>query len=412
MSLQQSLKQDATTLASAIQGASGLSAFRDQQQQRLAALDFPDRKTEQWKYTSLRAMESGHLKRALANDESDSPVPDLGAARIVIRNGQLDSALCDALPEGVTLTRLSDAPELAATDMESLFGTINGASLADGLVLTIAANADVATPIHLAHVADADTPGSTQLRVIVRVGTGARVTVIEHYLGQGPALTNAVTRYQVAANAQLTHYRLSSESTESLHVGLLEFSQQRDSRVESFQFMLGCTLRRNDVHVIMAEPGADLSMKGIFIARGDTHIDNQVCVEHRVPHCTSDQVYKGLAGDAGRAVFNGRIHIHEGAKGTNAELSNKNLLLNPGAEIDSKPELEIYNDDVKCAHGSTVGQMDAAQLFYLRSRGIEEHAAKRMLGEGFVNEVVLSVPHQGVRDWAGPWLAAGLTEGL
>lgn len=221
-----------------------------------------------------------------------------------------------------------------------------------------------------------------------------------------------MTRYNVSANAQLTHYRLSAEATESLHVGLLEFVQHRDSRVESFQFMQGCCLRRNDVHAIMAESGADLSMKGIFLARGQTHIDNQVCVEHRVPHCTSDQVYKGMAGETGQGVFNGRIHIHEGAKGTNAELSNNNLLLNPGAEIDSKPELEIYNDDVKCAHGTTVGQMDALQLFYLRSRGIEEHAAKRMLAEGFVNELVQAMPHDSVRDWAAPWLAAGLTEGL
>ena len=291
MSLQENLKRDAESLALQVQGAEALGDFRDQQRARLAALSFPGRKTEKWKYTSLAALESGHLKRALADDESDSPVPDLGGVRLVVRNGQIDEALSDPLPEGMTLAPLSTAPDLAATDMNSLFETINGATLQDGLVISVAANTNIATPLHLAHVADADTPGSTQLRVVVRLDKGARATVIEHYLGQGPALTNAVTRFDIAASAQLIHYRLSGEAQESLHVGMLEFNQHRDSRVESYQFMLGCRLRRNDIHAVMAEPGAELAMKGIFIARGESHVDNQVCVEHREPHCVSDQVY-------------------------------------------------------------------------------------------------------------------------
>lgn len=412
MDLQTSLKSDATALADQIQSSNGLDAFRQGKQAQLGELSFPDRKQEAWKYTSLHPLQAGHLKRALNSDETTTAPVDIGAARLIIRNGELDLNNSDSLPDGVSMTSLSSSPDQASTDIESLFSIVNGATINDGLLITVDDKASVDRPIQLVHIADANSPGSTSLRVIVKVGSEARATVVEHYLGNGPALTNAVTRYQVAANGQLTHYRLSGESSDSLHIGLLEFELARDSRVESFQFMQGCTLRRNDIHAVMAGSGADLSMKGVFICRGDSHVDNQVCVEHRVPHCTSDQVYKGMAGETGKGVFNGRIHIHEGAKGTNAELSNKNLLLNPGAEIDSKPELEIYNDDVKCAHGTTVGQMDAGQLFYLRSRGVEEHAAKRMLAEGFVNELVEAITDEGIQNWTRPWLAAGLTEGL
>ena len=159
----------------------------------------------------------------------------------------------------------------------------------------------------------------------------------------------------------------------------------------------------------MNKSGAELNMKGIFVVRDNSHVDNQMCVEHAVPNGESDQNFKGLAGERGKAVFNGRIHIHPGASGTNAGLSNKNLLLNPGAEINTKPELEIYNDDVKCAHGTTVGQLDAMQQFYLQSRGIPAAEAKRMLSLGFVNELLMTLPHEKVAQWATPWLEAELT---
>jgi Fe-S cluster assembly protein SufD len=158
----------------------------------------------------------------------------------------------------------------------------------------------------------------------------------------------------------------------------------------------------------MNESGADLVMRGVFIARTKTHVDHQICIEHVAPQCTSDQIFKGIAGESGKAVFNGRIHIHPGAKGSDAKLSNKNLLLSNGAEIDSKPELEIYNDDVKCAHGTTVGQMDSQQQFYLQSRGIDAQAAKRMLGVGFINELLLALPNERVAEWARDWLSASL----
>jgi Fe-S cluster assembly protein SufD len=242
----------------------------------------------------------------------------------------------------------------------------------------------------------------------VVLGTGSRMTLIEQYLGRGPVLTNAVTAIETRDNAHLSHYRLQSEARDSLHIGTLLLRQSGVSRIDSYQLMAGNRLRRNDVRAFIDKSGAELNMNGIFVARDRTHIDNQLCVEHRVPDCTSNQVYRGLAGEKGKAILNGRIHIHPGASGTLAELSNKNLLLNPGAEIYTKPELEIYNDDVKCAHGATVGQLDAGQQFYLQARGVPLAEAKRMLSLGFVNELVMGLPDQTVADWAQPWLAGEL----
>ena len=194
-----------------------------------------------------------------------------------------------------------------------------------------------------------------------------------------------------------------------MHIGTLIIDQQGVSKVDSYQLMTGNRLRRNDVRALVNKSGAELNMKGIFVVRDKSHVDNQLCVEHAVPNCQSDQNFRGLAGESGKAVFNGRIHIHPFASGTNAELSNKNLLLNPGAEINTKPELEIYNDDVKCAHGTTVGQLDAGQQFYLQSRGIPAAEAKRMLSLGFVNELLMALPDAAVTEWAQPWLEAELT---
>ena len=406
------LKQAALQGLDTVTGAEGLATFRAHARDSLAAGAFPDRKHEDWKYTSLKALAPEHMRVIATTPAGDVTVPDLGGVQLVLVNGQLPDLDSVTLPQGVMAQPLSAHQDKATTDMVGPFSALNGAALNDGLLLTVSAGADVDELIHIVHVASAETPASAHPRIVIEVASNARVTLVEQYIGESPVLTNAVTRIDAHCNSQVTHYRLQSEGVDARHISLLEFELQRDAQVTSFQFMQGCALRRNDVHAVMAEPGSNLQMKGVFLARGSSHIDNHICVEHRVPHCESDQVYMGIAGEQGRAVFNGRIHIHDGAKGTNAELSNKNLLLSHEAEIDTKPELEIYNDDVKCAHGTTVGQMDATQLFYLRSRGINEADAKRMLGTGFVNELLLAIPDEPVQAWVTPWLAGALAEGL
>ncbi|MDX1805112.1 MAG: Fe-S cluster assembly protein SufD [Alcanivorax sp.] len=369
----------------------------------LEAARFPERKTERWKYTSLQALADGHLD-ALASGAIQQPLPALSDAVVTINNGELTAS---QLPDGVTLQDIDNQPP-AVNGLETPFAVYNSA-VARPIVLEVAANTRIEQPIHVQIQAASDTPAHCNPRVIVKLNAGAEATVIEHYHGEGQALTNAVTALITADNARLTHYRLQGEAASTLHIGTLIIDQQGTSRVDSYQLMTGNRLRRNDVRALVAKSGAELNIKGIFVVRDKSHVDNQLCVEHSVPNCQSDQNVKGLAGESGKAVFNGRIHIHEGASGTNAQLSNKNLLLNRGAEINTKPELEIYNDDVKCAHGTTVGQLDATQQFYLQSRGIPAAEAKRMLSLGFVNELLMALPHQDVAQWAHPWLEAELT---
>lgn len=365
----------------------------------LEAISFPERKTERWKYTSLQALADGHMN-AVANGELSQPLPALSEFVVTITNGILTAS---TLPDGVSLKQ--DSPTV--NGLETPFAVYNSA-VAQPVVLEVAANTRVEQPIHVQIQSASDAPAHCNPRVVVKLNNGAEATVIEHYHAEGQALTNSVTALITADNAKLTHYRLQGEHASSLFIGTLVIDQQGISTVDSYQLMTGNRLRRNDVHALVSKSGAELNMKGIFVVRDKSHVDNQICVEHSVPNCESDQNFKGLAGESGKAVFNGRIHIHPGASGTNAELSNKNLLLNTGAEINTKPELEIYNDDVKCAHGTTVGQLDPIQQFYLQSRGIPAAEAKRMLSLGFVNELLMSLPHEKVAEWATPWLEAEL----
>ncbi len=365
----------------------------------LEAVSFPERKTERWKYTSLQALADGHMN-AVANGELSQPLPALSEFVVTITNGTLTGS---TLPDGVSLKQ--DSPTV--NGLETPFAVYNSA-VAQPVVLEVAANTRIEQPVHVQIQSASDAPAHCNPRVIVKLNTGAEATVIEHYHAEGQALTNAVTALITADNAKLTHYRLQGEQASTLFIGTLVIDQQGVSTVDSYQLMTGNRLRRNDVHALVSKSGAELNMKGIFVVRDKSHVDNQICVEHSVPNCESDQNFKGLAGESGKAVFNGRIHIHPGASGTNAELSNKNLLLNAGAEINTKPELEIYNDDVKCAHGTTVGQLDPIQQFYLQSRGIPAAEAKRMLSLGFVNELLMSLPHEKVAEWATPWLEAEL----
>jgi Fe-S cluster assembly protein SufD len=400
------LKHSTLTLADSARRDDTLAALRREARDRLSVLPFPDKKQEAWKYTSLQALTAGQLNHAATTTRATPDVAALADYVIVISNGFLPEHL-PALPDGMTALPLSGT-DPSAGNPDTLFGWLNAASLSDGLLLRTERNRKVEGAVHVVFFNHSETPCHAANRLQLELAEGSELTLIEHYVGHGPILANAMTYIHAGANSHLTHYRLQSEAADTLHIGNLQIEQQRDSRVDSSQLMRGNVLRRNDVHVRLLENGAELAMRGIFIARDSSHIDNHINVEHIAPHCPSDQVYKGIAGEKGRAVFNGRIHIHPYAKGSNASLSNNNMLLSHDAEIDSKPELEIYNDDVKCAHGTTIGQMDDAQLFYLRSRGIDEAKAKRMLGTGFVNETLMAITDDTIRDWAINWLGEAL----
>lgn len=406
------LKAQALALANARASTEdALAPLRSAARAHLEESRFPHKKSEQWKYTSLHPLKEGHLTSPAGGDTLPA-LTDFGAPRLVFVNGVF-SRQWSTLPDdgAIEVTRFDGSEAIPLSDEPlSPFAWLNGAAITDGAHVRIKRGKQASQPLHVLHVASAEAQASSQARLRVELEEQSQATIIEQYVGKGPVLTNAVTEISAGAAARLVHYRLQNEAPETLHIGTLVIEQQRDSHVESYQLMAGNILRRNEVQAILAGPGANLELNGAFIGRDAAHVDNQIRVEHRAPHCTSHQLYKGMAGDKARLVFNGRIHIHPGARGTSADLGNNNLLLSNGAEIDTKPELEIYNDDVSCSHGTTVGQMDPLELFYLRSRGISAAQAQRMLGIGFINELLLSLPDESIAEWARPWLAGEVVE--
>lgn len=406
MSLAETLKtQSLATAARAVEA--GARPWQGQARERLATLSFPERRTERWKYTSLQPLADGHLAALAAGAPATRPLPDFGAACVLhVHNGTV--APLPALPPGVSAELASEGDAPAVLQGQDVFTVFNAALARDVLRLRVARDVRVAAPLHLVISASSADPATAPARIELTLEPGAECSLIEHYLGDGPVLTSAVVRIDAGENSQLVHYRLQDDDVDALHVGRVEIDVQAHARVRSFQLMQGNRLRRNEVQGRLLGAGADLSLRGVFLGFGRTHTDNQIGIEHCVPRCTSSQIYRGIIGDRARGVFNGRIHIHPGAAGTDAWLNNANLLLSREAEIDTKPELEIYNDDVKCAHGTTVGQLDPQHLFYLRSRGVAEAEARRMLAVGFVNALLREMPHEAVAQWAGDWLGKTL----
>ena len=227
-------------------------------------------------------------------------------------------------------------------------------------------------------------------RNLIVMGKQSQATIIEHYLGLDDAryLSNTVTEVITNDSARLTHYKLQQESLQGFHVGYLSARQERDSRIESHSISLGGDIVRNDIDVELSAPGAHLSLNGLYMAGGNQHIDNHTLVHHAKPHTGSEENYRGVLNDRARGVFNGKVVVHKQAQKTVAQQANANLLLSDDAEIDTKPELEIYADDVKCSHGATIGRLDESMLFYLRARAIEEDTARSLLTFAFADEVI------------------------
>lgn len=421
---------DLSTLAGALagyaQGPAWLADHRAEARRQLAQARFPQRKTESWKYSSTFALAaSGALATAAHTAATKLPadaVPALDAWRLVLVNGVPDATQSTLPADGsLIVSPLSSLPTAEQAHARSLlalgdtarlpFAALNSAAFVDGVYVRVAAGAAPAKPLHVVLHSTGTQPATVQVRVLVRLEPRAALTLIEQYSGDGADLyTNAATTIELGRDAQLDLVRVQQEDHRQWFTGSLHVQQQANSHCRAHLLMTGSRLKRNDITCVLAEPGAELSLAGAFLAGAGEHIDNQVSIEHAAPHATSNQVFKGVVGGNGRAVFNGRIHIHPGAKQTSAELVNNNLLLSPEADVDTKPELEIYNDDVKCSHGATVGQINETAVFYLQSRGIAKADAELMISLGFVNALVDALPVPALADWlrasfAG-WFAA------
>ncbi|MBI4185078.1 MAG: Fe-S cluster assembly protein SufD [Proteobacteria bacterium] len=394
-------------------GPAWLAAARAEALARFREAGVPTPKVESWKYTNLARLARTAFAPALAIDGGAQAIPAgrglalPGAARLVSVNGRFRPDLSDlaTLPAGVEVeglaAHLAHAPEGLAGELGRLvglagrpFAALNAALWQDGLVLRVAPGATIETPLHLISIGVAGgEPSLFHPRLLVRVGKGASATLVESHvsLGGEPCFANEVSEVTLAEGAVFHHYRLIDEAPESYHIGTSGMSIGRDAHYDSFAFTVGGRLVRSEVHLRLDGPGSDAHVNGAYLVGGESHVDNTGLIEHVAPHASSRQTFKGVLFGRARGVFQGKILVRRDAQKTDGYQLHQALLLSPGAEVDAKPELEIYADDVKCSHGATTGALDADALFYLMSRGIAEAEAWRMLTEAFVKEVIEEV---------------------
>lgn len=395
-----------------------LSDLRQQAIARFDQLGFPTSKQEQWKYTRTTAIEKYRFKSTTAAKD----VPTLAdiqaflltpSFRLVFVDGHFHpelSQLPETLPTGMVLTHLANAfvththeleTHLAchAHDHDRHFAALNTAFMSDGLYLKLAPKTIVTHPIHALFIAT--TENSIQHpRNFIFAGDDSQATIIEHYISlkDVPYFTNTITELAIEQQAKIQHIKLQQESNKAFHIGTTDVHQQQNSDFTSHVFTLGSELTRSDTHVKLAGDGANCVLNGLYLLTQQQHADHHTCIDHSNPHTKSREYYKGVLHDQSRAVFNGKIIVQNNAKHTEAEQKNQNLLLSKGAEIDTKPELEIYTDEVKCRHGATVGQLSEDALFYLRSRGIPEDLARNILVYAFAKEMIEQLDHKPLRD--------------
>ena len=268
-------------------------------------------------------------------------------------------------------------------------------AFADVKVIRIAKETSVAEPIELTFSADENTAVFPHILIIAEAGSKA--TIVETYASDSKSFTNAVVQIFVEDNANLTHYRIQRDAAEAFNVGTTEVEIGRGSRYDATSINFGGAISRHDIDVKFTSEGGEAFVDGLYMVNGTQHADTHSMIDHQVPNCVSHQTYKGVLNDNSRAVFNGKVFVRENASGTDAQQSNKNLLLSNDARVDTKPQLEIYNDDVKCAHGATVGQLEEEELFYLLARGLPENLARSLLTYGFAEEIINKIGIENIK---------------
>ena len=365
---------DWEALLATADGPPGLAALRKAAGARFLERGLPSPRDDGWRYTDTRFFAKLELELMRPAIEIDAPVG--------VRVRPLGEAVDAAQPF------LADEAEQGHP-----FRLLNCALLRDGLLVEVADGVTVEGPLHLTITTDR---GIALPRLLVKVGENARLTLVERYrAGAGACLP--VTQLAVGAGSRVEHLRV-HYGRDDVHIGCVDVRQQRDSLVTSHILTFGGRLVRNDLTFHLLGSGAEARLNGLYLADSEQHVDNHTTVEHAVPHCDSRETYRGILGGKASAVFNGRVHVHPNAQRTDAQQSNQNLLLTDDAIIHTKPELEIYADDVKCTHGATVGQLDREALFYLRSRGLAHDEARRMLVDSFAAEIVRRISDERLRD--------------
>jgi len=395
-----------------IPGNGWLAALRADAIGRFREAGIPTTRDEDWKYTSLKPLETLDIqaideskkKRVTAEMIAPFKLGGVECCHLVFVDGRLAEGPSTGqnLPEGVRVQSLARALE---TEPEAIrahlargavlestpFVALNTALMEDGAYVCVPRGREAEIVIHLLFISTASgAPTDTHPRNLIVIEESARATLVEDYVGfeNGVYFTNPVTEVVVGENAELEHHKLVRESDAAFHIGYLNAHLARDSRFTTHGITLGGRLVRNNVNAVLDDEGITCTLNGLVVGNGEQHLDNQTRIIHQKPRCESHENYKAILDDRARGVFNGKIYVAKNAQKTDAKQSNHALLLTREAEMDSKPELEIYADDVKCTHGATVGRLDRDALFYLRSRGMERTAAENLLTFAFASDVV------------------------
>ncbi len=397
-----------------------LQTLRRAAGERFAQIGFPTRRDEEWRFTNVSSLAEKPFKPV--SRESSALRPDglapftyagLTGPQLVFVNGHYQPGLSrlEGLPTGVTVSALSEALKTDADAVENHLGrqaafqtqnfvALNTAALEDGAFVHIPRNAVVEEPIHLLFVSSAtDGPTVSHPRTLILAGENSQATIVESY--SGPAdhvyFTNAVTEVVTGENAVVDHYKVQRESLKAYHIATLQVQLGRASNFSSHSIGLGGLLVRNDANAYLGGEGGECTLNGVYLANDHQLVDNHTAIDHAMPHCNSHEVYKGILDGHARGVFNGKIFVRLDAQKTDAKQTNQTLLLSNDAQINTKPQLEIFADDVRCTHGATIGQLSADALFYLQARGIPKDQARALLTYAFAGDVVNRIKVEAIR---------------
>jgi Fe-S cluster assembly protein SufD len=388
---------------------SAIATLREHAQSAFAKAGYPTTREEEWKFTNVAPIAAAPFSPAPAVDVERAMIEPFlfdGAVRnqIVVVNGRVSAELSTiaALPAGVTVDQSNDAIAAVASAKSTLpFVAQNTSLFENAVVISVAPHTVVDEPLHVLFV---NAPGEARTiaatRLLVAAGEQSQVTIIESYAGvsgDGTGFTNAVTDFVVSASAVVEHYKVQRETANAFHVAATFVQLGQSATFTSQSFALGGKLVRNDIFATLDGEGAECTLNGLYLAGGDTLVDNHTSIDHAKPHCPSHEVYKGILADRAKAVFNGKIVVRQDAQKTDAKQTNKALLLSDDATINTKPQLEIFADDVKCTHGAAIGQLDDDAMFYLRARGISERDARDMLIHAFAGEILNHIKIDAVR---------------
>jgi Fe-S cluster assembly protein SufD len=409
--------------------SSWLVALRREGYSHFSDVGFPTTRDEDWRFTNVSSLAKTKLRLGESVKLSSGDLEEFGTAgfacQLVFVNGHFAPELSriPSLPKGVTVGSLAQQIERDPATVEAHLGrylkmyrdafcALNTAFLEDGAYVHVPRNTVLEQPVYLLYVSAGAANTMDHPRNLVVVEENSHATIVEDYvsLDENPAFSNTVTELVAAQAAVVSHYMIVRENEQTYNISTLRLQQERGSNVATHSLLLGGALVRNNVHPVLAGEGAECLINGLFMANARQHMDNYMLVEHASPHCDSRQFYNGILNGQARGVFHGRIIVHKDAQKTDAKQTNRNLLLCDDAQIDTKPQLEIYADDVKCTHGATIGQVDESALFYLRSRGLSEVSAKHLLLQAFTNECLDRMHPGPVRDHVERLVAEWLPE--